>query len=163
MHFSSHSNRDRCELCVHQECPCNRTLWDSLRQHPSQFLFHSSCSFYHLNVAACANCTLWGELHCHMLILYIQYILQSTGGRRAAQQVINKVGSSFRMAMTGSHIKGFFLFQCHKSVLCQREPGVGSIWKINLMNTHHIVQADAPPFKQNLTREAIDKGKPDLE
>lgn len=108
MHFSSHSNRDRCELCVHQECPCNRTLWDSLRQHPSQFLSHSSCSFYHLNVAACANCTLWGELHCHMLILYIQYILQSTGGRRAAQQVINKVGSSFRMAVTGSHIKGFF-------------------------------------------------------
>lgn len=30
------------------------------------------------------------------------------------------------------------------------------------LNTHHIVQADAPAFKQNLTREAIDECKPDL-
>lgn len=30
------------------------------------------------------------------------------------------------------------------------------------LNTHHIVQADAPAFEQNLTREAIDECKPDL-
>lgn len=33
---------------------------------------------------------------------------------------------------------------------------------VNHMNTHHIVQADAPALKQNLTRESIDEGKPDL-
>lgn len=33
---------------------------------------------------------------------------------------------------------------------------------VNHINTHHVVQADAPALKQNLTREAIDEGEPDL-
>lgn len=30
-------------------------------------------------------------------------------------------------------------------------------------HTHHVVQADTPALKQDLAREPIDKGKPELE
>ena len=34
--------------------------------------------------------------------------------------------------------------------------------RVNHINTHHIVQADAPALKQDLARETIDKREPDL-
>lgn len=50
-------------------------------------------------------------------------------------------------------------------LVSKRGSGGGAKWslqRINIPNTHHVIQADTPAFKENLSREAIDECKPDL-
>lgn len=48
-----------------------------------------------------------------------------------------------------------------KPALCQTATWLKGV-KIYQINTHHVVQADTPAFKQNLTRESVYKCEPDL-
>lgn len=107
--------------------------------------------------------------HERLLLQHIQDIVLGTGGIWTWQGLINN-REIFRMSMTQGCSKGATWAAAANEFLAPARQGsrfnTFSL-TVNYTHTHthtyHVIQTDAPTLEKNLTREAVHKGKPDLQ